>query len=142
MTKVFLDANVYFAGFLSSQGASALVLQLARRKKIQVIATQLVLHEADRNLRKKTSPQTLKSFHRFLQETKIQIQPAVDDKSLRKYESLIHPKDVPVIAAAVEAKADYLITLDRRHFLTEKIQSEVKRIKMITPGDFIRELFS
>ena len=142
MTKVFLDANVYFAGFLSSQGASALVLQLARRKKIQVIATKLVLHEADRSLRKKTNPQTLKSFHRFLQETKIQIQPAVDDKSLQKYESLIHPKDVSVIAAAVEAKADYLITLDRRHFLTEKIQSEIKKIKMITPGDFIRELFS
>lgn len=139
MTKVFLDANVYFSGFLSNEGASCFLLELARRNKIQVFATRLVLHEAERNLRKKTHPKILKSFRRFLQQTKIRVIPSPDEKILQRCESLIHPKDVPVLAAALESGADYLITLDRRHFLTERISTVLKKMKIVTPADFIRE---
>ena len=138
MKRVFLDANVYFAGFFSGEGASFVVLELARRKKMQVVATKLVLREADRNLRKKAKPKILKKFRRFLQQTKIIVMPALADVILRKYEPFIHPKDVPVLAAAVESKVDYLITLDRRHFFDEKVRKCVGKTKVLTPGDFIR----
>ena len=71
MLKVFLDANVYFAGFSSKEGASSLILEMARRKKIILYASKLVLREADRNLRKKSTPAGLKAFRRYIQDTKI-----------------------------------------------------------------------
>ena len=54
MIRVFFDANICFAGFDSPKGASAFVLELARRRKMEVYASKLVLREADRNLRTKS----------------------------------------------------------------------------------------
>ncbi len=140
MTTVFLDANVYFAAFFSDTGASALILEFANRGKITVFASKLVLREADRNLRKKSSPAKLKAFHRFLQQTKIKILPPPEEASLKPYEEIIHPKDVPVLGAAVASKADYLITLDRKHFLNPKVMDKLQKIKILTPADFIRDI--
>ncbi len=140
MLRVFLDANVYFAGFLSEEGASSFVLELARKKKIILCASRLVLREADRNLRKKAPPKILKAFRRFLQQTKISIAPPPADMILESCEAYIHPKDVPVLAAVLEAKIDFLITLDRRHFFTPKVLSFSKKIKIVTPAEFLHEL--
>ena len=141
MTQVFLDANVYFAGFFSKSGASSLILELARRGKVSLFATRLVLLEADRNLRKKASPAVLKTFRRYLQNTKIHVMPMPDEKLFKPYEPYIYPKDLPILVAAVESKADFLVTLDRKHFFTSQLLSKVKKIKIITSADFIRETY-
>ena len=140
MTGVFLDANVYFAGFVSKEGASALILELAGRRKIAIWSSRLVLREADRNLRRKAPPSVLKAFRRFIQNTKIQVVPAPGEEMLKTYEPFIHPKDVPVLAAAVASKANFLLTLDRRHFLGPGRLSKLKKIKILTPGEFLREI--
>ena len=44
---------------------------------------------------------------------------------------MIHPKDVPVLAAAVASKATYLITLDRRHFLTKAVSDKVPDLEAL-----------
>ena len=121
MIRVFLDANVYFAGCFSSTGASSLLLTLASHSRFRVVASRLVLREAERNLRRKATPNIVQAFHRFLKATRITIVSTPSDTTLRRYEAAIHPKDVPVLAAAVAAKADYLVTLDRRHFLTRAV---------------------
>jgi len=139
--KVFIDANIYFAGVVSKQGASALILELARRKKVQIFSSRLVLREADRNLRKKSDAATLKAFRRFIQNIKITVLPPLREELLAPYESMIHPKDVPVLAAASESKAEFLITLDRRHFLTPTLLSKLKKIKIMLPGEFLREIY-
>ena len=140
MIRVFLDANVYFAGCVSPQGGSALVLQLARRGRIQVVASRLVLREADRNLRRKTHRRNVKAFRQFLTATDLSISATPDDSVLAKYEAVIHPKDVPILAAAIEAKVDYVVTLDRKHFLTKPVLARAEGIKILTPGDFLKHL--
>ena len=140
MIRVFLDANVYFAGCVSPQGGSALVLQLARQGRIQVVASRLVLREADRNLRRKSHRQHVEAFRRFLNATDLAIIPTPDDTVLAKYDAIIHPKDVPVLAAALAAKVDYLVTLDRKHFLTKPVLAHAGGIKVLTPGDFLKHL--
>jgi putative PIN family toxin of toxin-antitoxin system len=137
MARVFLDANVYFAGCLSPDGASALILQLARRGRIQVVASRLVLREAERNLRRKTTKRTLQAFRAFLNATPVTIVPTPEERVLERYTEAIHPKDVPILAAAVEANVDYLVTLDRRHFLNRAVFSKAVDVKVLTPGDFL-----
>lgn len=139
--KVFLDANVYFAGAMSSEGASAMVLKLAKMGKIEIFANHLVLLEAERNLAQKADQKILERFHHDLQQIPIHMIHSVEQKVLVKYQALINFKDAPILAAAVETGIDYLITLDRRHFLVPKILSHSPKIKILTPGDFLKEFF-
>jgi predicted nucleic acid-binding protein len=140
MLRVFLDANVYFAGCVSREGASALVLHLARGGRVRVVASRLVLREADRNLRRKSTRSAHTAFRRFVAGTDLTVVPAPPDTTLAQYEAAIHPKDVPVLAAAMEAKVDYLVTLDRRHFFTKAVLSRARGVRIVTPGDFLKEL--
>ena len=140
MVRVFLDANVYFARCFSSTGASALILQLAKGRHFQLIASRLVLREAERNLRAKSNRQSLQTFHRLLHDIKLRVVRAPADAVLARYEEAIHPKDVPVLAAAIESRADYLVTLDRRHFLTPMVAARAGSTRVLMPGDFLKEL--
>ena len=140
MVRVFLDANVYFAGSFSPSGASALILQLAKRRRVQLVASRLVLREAERNLRAKGTRKALREFHNVMQDSTLQMVRTPSDRVLRRYESDIHPKDVPVLAAALEANVDRVVTLDRRHFLPPAVRARAGRVKVVTPGDFLKEL--
>ncbi len=140
MIQVFLDANVYFAGSASSTGASALILKLVLNGRIEATASRLVLREAERNLRHKRPSKDLKAFHQFLKRAKLRVIPTPPETAWARYEGVIHPKDVPVLAAAVASKAAYLVTLDRRHFLTKAVSDKVPELVILTPGDFLRKL--
>lgn len=139
MIRVFLDANVYVAGFISPKGGSGLILDLIRRNKIQLIANRVVLRETDRNLRSKVSLKTLKAFRRFLYETKIEILPRLTEIILSQYEAMIHSKDAVILGTALEAQVDFLVTLDRRHFLTPQVLAKQGKTKILTPESFIKE---
>ena len=141
MICVFLDANVYFGGSVSKKGASSFILESAQRKKIELFASKLVLREAERNLRKKATETALKDFHRFLQGTKLCVVPVPNEKISEPYEASLHPKDLPVLAAAISCGAEFLITLDRRHFMNPPLLAKLKKPKILTPGDFFRDIF-
>ena len=113
MTRVFLDANVYFAGIYSEGGASFLILELVKKQKLKAFASRLVLHEAVRNLCQKATSKVVAKFHRYLADTKIVVLPADSLEGHKELEDLIHPKDLPVLVSAMNAKVDFLITLYR-----------------------------
>jgi len=46
-------------------------------------------------------------------------------KSLEAEALIVHKKDIPILAAALYANADYLLTGDS-HFFTDKVKSEIK----------------
>ncbi len=140
MIKVFLDANVYFAGCASSTGASALILRFTLQGRISVTTSRLVLREAERNLHRKRPAKDLEAFHRSLKRAKLRVVRTPPETARATYEGVIHPKDVPVLAAAVASNADYLVTLDRRHFLTTPVRTHVPELTILTPGDFLRRL--
>lgn len=142
MLKVFLDANIYFAGFHSTEGASSLILKIAARQKVILYSSKLVLREAERNLRLKSKKGNLKAFHRYLQKTKIHVTPYPDEKFAEPFEALIHPKDLAVLGAALMTKSDFLITLDKRHFFTPMLQSKLPRPKIMIPGGFIVQIYA
>lgn len=137
--KVFLDANVYFAGVFSSHGASAMILKLAKMGKIEIFANHLVLLEVERNLAQKADKRILEKFHRDLQQIPIHIIPWPEEKVLAEYEGVINAKDVPILAAAVETGVGFLVTLDRKHFLRPEVLSYASKLKILTPGEFLRQ---
>jgi putative PIN family toxin of toxin-antitoxin system len=133
--KLFLDANIFIAGSASPEGGSAIILQACKKGLFQAVTTELVLVEAERNIRKKLDKKVLGRFHKVIKEVGIEIYPPATTAS--HYQKIITPKDAHVLAAAIESNCDYLITLDRRHFFTPKILKTDLPVKIIIPKNFI-----
>jgi predicted nucleic acid-binding protein len=126
---------------MSKEGASAFVLELGRRKRIESAASKLVLREADRNLRRKAPPAVLKAFHRFLQQVKVRVVLTPTEETMKPYEGLVDPKDVPVLAASIASQADFFLTLDRKHFLSTDLAGKIKKPRILGPADFLRDFY-
>ncbi len=134
--KVFLDTNALIAGIASSKGAARAVLQLAEIGLIEVIVSKQVIVEADRNIEDKLS-EMLSEYREFI---KFLAPVLIDDpheKDIKKYLTGINPDDAPILAAAVSANVDFLITWDRKHFSDKNIHIH-SSMKIVTHGEFLK----
>lgn len=134
--KVFIDTSVLIAGLASVTGAAATVLDLCESEIIQMVISRQVLIEADRNFSAKL-PRLVDRFRQFMNN----IAPLmVEDPSVSAVEKaakIIDRKDAPILAAALESEVDFLISLDRKHFLTQRMRGKVP-IKVLSPSEFLR----
>lgn len=63
--KIFLDANVFFAEATSPKGGSGFILELAKKKKLEVITVNQALLEAEQNIGKKLGPRYLNHHYQI-----------------------------------------------------------------------------
>ncbi|MGF1518646.1 MAG: putative toxin-antitoxin system toxin component, PIN family [Nodosilinea sp.] len=115
MRKVFLDASVIIAGAASSTGASRAVLMLAEVGLFQGVVSTQVLEECQRNLAKKL-PTAMAAYSELLSKLNLEV---VNNPSAVEYSpwlTIIESKDAPILAAAVLAHVDRLLTLNTRDF--------------------------
>ena len=135
--KIFADANVLIAGADSDSGASNVVLQLAEAGFFTLLVSRQVLDEAERNLRKKL-PRSLPNFAAQMSRLQLKIVPDPTPGKTAVWKPIIEAKDAPILAAAVSANADRLITLNTKDF-TPKV-AEHSGLIIQTPGEFIQEI--
>ncbi|MEZ0348510.1 MAG: PIN domain-containing protein [Thermus sp.] len=113
LRRLFLDANVLFAACWQEGRARAL-LELAPKAGLELLTSAHALEEARRNLEAKR-PEALE-YLRVLREG-VRVVPeaplALVQKALAKGLPL---EDAPILAAAWSARAEALVTGDRRHF--------------------------
>ena len=131
-TRVFVDADVLFAGAVSpsEHSASLLVLQLAEITLIDALTSQQVIIEAERNLTAKL-PQALPAF-RHLASRCLKICPDPEPDDLLPYRGLANPKDLAILVAARRENCPWLVTFNLRHYVPGHPDVEV-----LKPGDFI-----
>lgn len=88
-------------------------MRLAEVGILRLVVSRQVLDEAERNVRKKLL-RSLSNFAALLAQLPMEIVPdPVDDECLRWVE-VIDLKDTPILAAAILAHVDRLITLNTR----------------------------
>lgn len=135
--KVFIDTSALIAGTLSPTGAAHEMLRLCEAGVVKAVMSRQVLVEADRNLSEKL-PALLPDYHVFLKHLSPLI---VDDSSRLAIEqagAIIHRNDAPILAAAIEADIDYLVTWNTRHFQKKAVRDYVQ-FPILTPGEFLEE---
>jgi putative PIN family toxin of toxin-antitoxin system len=139
VVKVFLDANIFLSGSFSRTGASCKILSLCRRKKLHPQTCQQALSEAENAIKVKV-PQALPEYQKIIQHLTnfLEILPDPTLKEIKKAEKIIVPKDAPILAIAMKAKPDYLITLDKKHFITPTQVREKSGLNILTPGKFVQ----
>lgn len=136
MTKVFLDSSVIIAGINSATGASQVILKLSEDRKIIASVSEIVLQEVMRNLKKKMSEDVLIQFFKYLTRSNFRKMEFEQESEILKYQGITNAKDIHIIAAAFKFKADYLVTLDKKHLL--KLERNNLPFKIVTPGEFLR----
>lgn len=74
----------------------------------------------------------------MIKQAKVKIVPTAWDH-YGYCQKIIHPKDIHILSTALTTKADFLITLDRKHFMNPKIKKAKLLIKILTPKDFLQK---
>ena len=137
MNTVFLDANMIFSAAYSDTGGYAYIFQLAKKSRLTLYSSRLAIKEAERNLRKKADTQKVLNFYDLLNEIPIKLIDVNRTKAKEKFSDLVGKKDSPILASAIASKAKFFLTLDKKHFLNEKVLKENLPIKIVNPSQFI-----
>ena len=135
--RIFADANILIAGADSRSGASRAVLLMAEIGLFKLVVSRQIIDEAERNIRKKL-PRALPNFAEQMTNLNLEIVDDPNSVDAAKWESIIEAKDAPIIAAAVLAKVDRILSLNSKDFTQEV--AEKCGIPIQLPGQFIQEI--
>ena len=135
--NIFLDSSALIAGIISETGAAHVLLQLGETEDIALTISEVVLNETTRSIGRKR-PENLEVAEKVIQKSRISV---LQDPSYEEIQANLYliddPDDVPILLAAIKAKADYLATHDHKHFLDDPKVAERAGIKIGTPGDVL-----
>jgi len=133
--NLFLDSSALFAGIVSSTGAGRVLLLLGETKKIQLTISEQVITETERAVARK-AVRALPELRQAILRSNAAI---VGDPEASVVLAHLHwmqdPTDVPILLAAMQAKVDFLVTLNRRHFLDDPGVAARSGLRIGTPGD-------
>jgi predicted nucleic acid-binding protein len=128
MDRLFLDANVLFS---AAYKPDARVLRLWTLRNVALFTSRYALEEARFNLEDSKQKRSLEKLSRELQFLE-----APEDQKLPRGVTL-PDKDAPILLAAIEAKADYLLTGDIRHF-GPYLGKNIAGVTVIPPGRYLK----
>jgi predicted nucleic acid-binding protein len=134
--RVFLDTSALLAGLASPRGASNVILTLAEAELLTLVMSEQVLVEAERNLKEKL-PRAIPEYQRFLATCPLEkfADPPAGD--VAKGREIIRPKDASIVMAAKNAQVDYLVTLNRKHFLDDPEVARRSGLRIGAPDEFL-----
>jgi predicted nucleic acid-binding protein len=133
--NLFLDSSALFAGIVSAAGAARALLLLAEAEQINLYISEQVVAETERAIARK-APQALQDLRQAILASKAQILHDPERAVVQANLHLIrHAADVPILLAAMQARADYLVTLNRVHFLDDPGVAQRSGLQIGTPGD-------
>jgi len=137
--KVFLDTNILLSGIFF-EGNEAKLLNVM---EIDLITSEDVVRELKivakkklKSLGKRPLEIALLEIDRALYDVEILPPDVYKDKLSEAKRLIAHEKDVPILAAALYADADYLLTGDS-HFFTDEIKAI---IRVRTTREFLDEI--
>jgi len=135
--KIFLDSSALIAGVLSSTGAGRALLVLSEIGDVELFVNEHVIAECERSLARKV-PQALPALRESIMDAGLKI---LQDPSAQEVQANLYlisdPYDVDILLSAMQARVDYLVTHNRKHFLDDPQVSEKTGLRIGTPGDAI-----
>lgn len=131
MDRLFLDANILFSAAYS---ADSPLLELWRLKQALLFSSGYSLEEARRNLAL-LRPDRLSNLQQLI--AKVQLADAPPLATVPIEARALPQKDLPILLAAIEARATHLLTADKRHFGPLRGKT-LEGVLVLTPGDYLR----
>ena len=134
---VFLDSNVILSGLLSDRGAPRVILDLISLSLpfLKDLTGNYNILEIERNLNKKL-PACIPVFKKYLPKPNLEIIFLPTREEIKKYAGATAAKDTPVLVSALNGKADFLVTGDKKDFWPLKKNGSLS-IKVVSPAEFL-----
>ena len=125
--RVFLDANILVSAAWREEGG---LLVLWRLADVQLLTSGYAIVEADRNV---TNAEQRTRLHRLVQRLEI-----VDEPLPRRLPAgiALPAKDVPILLAAIDSRANYLLTGDKDHF-GRYYGQEIEGVTVLRPATYL-----
>ncbi len=137
--RIFVDSNVISAAAHWPQGRGRALFRLAAAGRCELVASPHAIQEARRNLGLK-SPRGAKVLEGLLKgvETVAEAGPQMVESAAGRD---LQDSDAPILAAAVAAGADLLVTGDRTHF-SHLFGSEVGGVRIVSPAEALESVLA
>ena len=136
---LFLDANVIFSAAHNPNGNSRGLFQLAARGWCDLLTSPYALEEATRNVLLRY-PSLVHELDRLKES--LQLAPEARKEHIAWAISVGVPeKDAPILAAAVQARADCLVTGDKHHF-GHLYGKKLRRLTVKSPAQALKSVLT
>ncbi len=138
MLKLFLDSSVLVAMCLSAKGAARELVRLAIRSHVKLVTSAYAFDETEISLSEKV-PTALPAY-RYLRSRHFWILVEATSKEATAAEGFTADVfDAPIVAAAKKARADALVTFDRKHLITQPVADYIGGL-VCRPNEALRRV--
>ena len=133
MLTVFLDANILFSAAYKPDSRLLILWSLP---EITLVTSAYAVEESRRNLPDQSRKATL---DRLVKDLRVLLASRADTR----LPTSVHlpEKDLPILTAAIQTKADVLLTGDVTHF-GHLFGKRIKGVRIMTAADFLATLDS
>lgn len=143
--RLFLDTSALFAGIWSAEGGARMLLKLGEAEVVELLVSSQVIEELEEVIRWKAKHH-LATLAILLDRSQVICVPPAPQKLFERCQALVsHPGDGRILADSWHNQANFLVTLDKAHFLNVPGLAEQVPFPIGTPGDclaWMRERFS
>lgn len=127
--KLFIDSSVMFTAVNSPFGGSAKLWVIPN---FMLHVSPIVLHEVEKNVRKKLLSMQLERLFRLAEQTTV-LDWMPSERQIEMAEKVIARKDATILTQFKHSQCSYLATLDKRDFLQPRVLGWVKPKQVGTP---------
>lgn len=140
--ELFFDTSALVAGIGSRTGGVRALLDFSETGLITVLVSEQVIAETERTVARKL-PAYVSLARELIRTANIRIVRDPAQAQLLAYEGYVaHAADLPILVAAMQASVDFLVTLNRRHFIDDPAVARKSNLRIGTPGDALAWLRS
>ena len=132
--RYIFDTSVLVAGLRSRSGASFLLLQTVGAANLQLLASPALFLEYEAVLKREQHGLTVRDVDGFLDELALTIEPVEIHYVWRPL--LMDVKDEMVIEAAINGRADAIVTHNKRDF---ELAAPRFGIRVLSPAEVLEE---
>lgn len=136
--RVFLDSNIIFSGLYSPKGAPGIILEHFIKGDISMVVSQQVLEEVIRTIKEKL-PDALPASRRLLVSIPLEVRADPEPGEIKRWARKIPVADAAILAAAVAAQPDYLVTGDN-HFIENPGIAKEASLHIVNTAQFLKFL--
>lgn len=138
MITVVLDSNVLASGFVRPHGAPGALLGAWRAEAFDLVVSDHILSEVTRTLDKPYFAQRLTTSRRTANIALLRSDATITPLTVPVRGVATHPEDDRVLATAVSAQADYLVTGDHKLLQLRSYEG----VGILSPRDFLNLLLT
>lgn len=136
--RVFLDSNVIISGLYSPQGAPGKIMESFIRGNLNILVSQQVIEEVIRTVKEKL-PEALPALRKLLVTMPPEVVADPKPEEILPWTKRLHYADAAILASAIAAHPDHLVTGDN-HFLEDPDIAKESGLSIITPSQLLDKL--